>query len=95
MSYIDRTLYFTSELFLPLAVIAARRRSGTPSKVYQWLGPKGCHKITRKRFANCSLILQGVKSAKFGLDSQNQSRLKDYSFETEQHIGNLKYVTEV
>ena len=33
-------------------------------------------------------------SAKFCLDSQNQLPLKGSSFETEQHIGNLKHVTE-
>ena len=43
---------FTSELFLPRTVIAARRRSGAPSKVYQWLGPMCRHKVRRKHFAN-------------------------------------------
>ena len=29
-----------------------RRRSGAPSKVYQWLGPRCRQKVTRKNFAN-------------------------------------------
>ena len=40
--------------FLPRTVIAGRRRSGAPSKVYQWLGPRCRHKMTRKHFANRS-----------------------------------------
>ena len=52
-------LYFTSELFLPRTDMAARRRSGTPSKVYQWLGPRCRHKVRRKHFANRPLVLQG------------------------------------
>ena len=87
-------LYFTSELFLPRTVIAARRRSGAPSKVYQWLGPRCRHKITLKHFANPSPnFYRGSKTAKFGLDSQNQLPLTGSSFETEQHIGNLKHVS--
>ena len=38
--------------FLQRTVIAARRRSGAPSKVYQWLGPRCRQKVTRKKFAN-------------------------------------------
>ena len=75
-------------------VIAARRCSGAPSKVYQWLGPRCRHKMTLKHFPNRSPnFYRGSKSAKFGLDSQNQLPLKGSSFETEQHIGNLKHVT--
>jgi len=48
--YSERPLYFTSELFLPRTVIAARRRSGTLSKVYQWLDPRCRHKMTPKHF---------------------------------------------
>ena len=36
---------------------------------------------------------RGSKSAKVGLGSQNQSPLTGSSFETEQHIGNLKHVS--
>ena len=39
------------------------------------------------------IFTQGSKSAKIGLDSQNQSPLTGSSFETEQHIGNLKHVS--
>ena len=74
--------------------IAARRRSGAPSKVYQWLGPSCRQKVTRKNFANRPPnFYRGSKRAKFGLDSQNQSPLTGSSFETEQHIGNLKHVS--
>ena len=73
---------------------AARRRSEAPSKVYQWLGPRCRHKVTRKHVANRTPnFYRGSKSAKFGLDSQNQSPLTGSSFETEQHIGNLKHVS--
>ena len=51
---VDRTLYFTTELFLTRTVIVARRRSGALSKVYQWLGPRCRHKMTLKHFANHS-----------------------------------------
>ena len=69
--------YITSELFLPHTDIASRRRSGAPSKVYQWLGPRCCHNVRRKHFANRRRpnFYRGSKSAKFGLDSQNQSPL--------------------
>ena len=40
--------------FLQRTVIAARRRSGAPSKVYQWLDPRCRHKMTLKHFANRS-----------------------------------------
>ena len=94
-----RGLYILPLNFLPRTVIAARRRSGAPSKVYQWLGPRCRHKATRKNFANrpSPLIFtnyRGSKSAKFGLDSQNQSPLTGSSFKTKQHIGNLKHVSE-
>ena len=79
---------------LPRTVIAAIRRSGAPSKVYQWLGPMCRHKMALKHFANRSPnFYSGSKSAKFGLDSQNQSSLTGSSFEMEQHIGNLKHVS--
>ena len=74
-------MFLPLNLFLPCTVTAARRRSGAPSKVYQWLGPMWRHRT----------ILQ---IAKFGLDSQNQSPLTESSFETEQHIENLKHVAE-
>ena len=62
--------------FLTRTIIAARRCSGAPSKVYQWLGPKCRHKMTRKHFANHSPnFYRRSKSAKFGLDFQNQSPL--------------------
>ena len=84
----------TLSSFFSRTDIAARRRSGAPSKVYQWLGPKCRLKVTRKKFANRpSNFYRGSKSAKFGLDSQNQSPLTGTSFETEQHIGNLKHVS--
>jgi len=51
--------------------------------------------MTRKHFANRSRnFYRGSKSAKFGLDYENQSPLKGSSFEMEQHIGNLKHFTE-
>ena len=51
--------------------------------------------MTWKHFANRSPnFYRGSKSAKFGLDSRHQSPLKGSSFEKEQHIGNLKHVTE-
>ena len=79
---------------MPRTDIAARRRSGAPSKVYQWLGLRCRQKVTGKNFANRPLnFYRGSKSAKFGLDSQNQSPLTGSSFETEQHIGNLKHVS--
>ena len=85
-----------SDFILPRTVIAARRRSGAPSKVCQWLGPMCRHKVTLKHFANRPPpnFYRGSKSAEFGLDSQNQSPLTGSSFETEQHIGNLKHVSE-
>ena len=82
--------------FLSRTYIAARRRSGAPSKVYQWLGHRCRQKVARKNFANRPPNFYrggGWKSAKFGLDSQNQSPLTGSSFETEQHIGNLKLVS--
>ena len=81
-------------VFLSRTYIAARRRSGAPSKVYQWLGPRCRQKVTGKNFTNRPPnFYRGSKSAKFGLDSQNQSPLTGSSFETEQHIGNLKHVS--
>ena len=38
--------------FLPRVDVGARRRSGAPSKVYQWLGPRCRQKVTRKNLAN-------------------------------------------
>jgi len=79
---------------LQRTVIAAIRRIGAPSKVYQWLGPRCRHKVTRKDFANRLIFTGGQKVAeKLGLDSQNQLPLTGSSFETEQHIGNLKHVS--
>ena len=79
-------------LFLPRTVIAARRRSGALSKVYKLLGPRCRQKVTPKNFANHPPnFYRESKSAKFGLNSQNQSPLMESSFETEQHIGNLKH----
>jgi len=76
---------FHLRTFLPRTVIAARRRSGVPSKVYQWLRPRCRHIMTLKQFANRSPNFTGggSKSAKFGLYSQKQSPLKSSSFETE------------
>ena len=80
--------------FLPRTVTAARRHSGAPSKVYQWLGPRCRQKITRKNFANRPPnFYRGSISAKFGLDSQNQLPLTGSSFETEQP-GTLSHKTE-
>ena len=91
---VEEAFIFYRELFLPLTDIAARRHSGAPSKVYQWLGPRCRQKITRKNFANRPPNFHsGSKSAKFGLDSQNQSPLTGSSFETEQHIENLKHAS--
>jgi len=51
--------------------------------------------MTLIHFANgSSNFYRESKSAKFGLDFQNQSPLKGSSFETEQHFGNLKDVAE-
>ena len=51
--YSRRGLYILPlNFFLPRTVIAARRRSGGPSKVYHWLGPRCRHKMTLKYFAN-------------------------------------------
>ena len=78
--------------FLPRTIIAARRRSGAPSKVYQWLGV--ATKCRSNILQIAPLIFTGrLKSAKFGLDFRHQSPLKSCSFETEQHVGNLKHVT--
>ena len=87
-----KSVFYLWTFFLR-TVIAAKRRSGAPSKVYQWLGPRCRYKMTLKHFANHSPNFTGVKSAKFGLDSQNQSPLKSSSFETEQYIANLKHVS--
>jgi len=89
-------IFYLWTFFLPRTDIAARRRSVAPSKVYQWLGDLGptCRqKVTRKNFANRPLIFTRGQSAKFGVDSQNRSPLTGCSFETEQHIGNLKHVS--
>ena len=45
-------IFYLWTFFLPRTVIAARRRSGAPSKVYQWLGPRCRQKVTRKNFTN-------------------------------------------
>jgi len=91
----DFIFYLWTFIFLPLTVIAARRHSGAPSKVYQWLDPRCRHKMTQKHFANRSPNFhRGSKTAKFGLDSRHQSPWKRSSFEMEQHIGNLKHAAK-
>ena len=45
-------IFYLWSFFLQRTDIAARRRSGAPSKVYQWLGPRCRQKVTRKNFAN-------------------------------------------
>ena len=54
------------------------------------MSPKSNTEKFRKSPPN---FYRGSKSAKFGLDSQNQSSLTGSGFETEQHIGNLKHVS--
>ena len=45
-------IFYLWTFFLQRTDTAARRRSGAPSKVYQWLGPRCRQKVTRKNFAN-------------------------------------------
>ena len=45
-------IFYVWTFFCHAPYIAARRRSGTRSKVYQWLGPRCRQKVTRKNFAN-------------------------------------------
>ena len=45
-------IFYLWSFFLQRTDTAARRRSGAPSKVYQWLGPRCRQKVTRKNFAN-------------------------------------------
>ena len=45
-------IFYLWTFFLSRTYIAARRRSGASSKVYQWLGPRCRQKVTRKNFAN-------------------------------------------
>ena len=52
-------IFYLWTFFLPRTYIAERRRSGAPSKVYQWLGPRCRQKVTRKNFANRPLIFTG------------------------------------
>ena len=55
-------IFYVWTFFLPRTDIAARRRSGAPSKVCQWLGPRCRQKVTRKNFANrAHNFYRGVK----------------------------------
>ena len=88
---------FTSELssFFAIRPPISKTIQQPPSKVYQCLDPRCRTKIPLKHFANHSPdFYQGSNSAKCGLDSRHQSPLKRSSFETQQHIGHQKHVTE-
>ena len=89
---VGRTLYFTSEFFVIRRLISEtiQRR---PVKSISVVRSYSCRtKMPLKHFANHSVI-QGSKSAEFWPQFSTPVAFEAlYSFETEQHIRNLKHV---